>query len=215
VLRVATVHRALEEGVANVIDASAPTIIVLRHGRYHPPGSEAAYFIGRTDLELDDTGRAQARAVGQDLASLFKGALAPIVISSPLRRAAQTAAIAFPEVAAIIDPLAVETDFGALEGLSFVAALAQFPETVARYPDQDFSLVNGETRRDVVSRATALFHKIADLQVTGGAPIILVSHGFFLDAFCAVVAGDPDQPFERTFDHCVPVHLVCGGSSAH
>jgi ribonuclease H / adenosylcobalamin/alpha-ribazole phosphatase len=208
---IAAANSAVAEEALN---DSARTIVILRHGRYHPPGSEAAYFIGRTDLELDDIGQAQARAVGQSLSPLFENPAQPVVISSPLRRAVQTAALAFPKADVAIEPLAIETDFGALEGLSFAAALSQFPETIARYPDQDFSLVNGETRRDVVARATALFEMIVGLQTVRRAPVIVVSHGFFLDAFCAVVAGEPERGFERTFDHCSPMHLVRGSYSA-
>lgn len=61
-------------------------LILVRHGR--TPANAAGLLQGRLDQDLDDHGRAQAVAVA---AYLQRGHDVDVVVSSPLRRARQTA----------------------------------------------------------------------------------------------------------------------------
>lgn len=100
-----------------------PTRVVLvRHGA--TAHSAAKRFSGRNDLPLDLVGQRQAAALG---ARSFGAVTA--VVSSPLRRAMQTAqAVAAPLGLAVetIDDLA-ETDFGTWEGKTFDEITASDP----------------------------------------------------------------------------------------
>lgn len=174
---------------------------LIRHGRYADPAVDGFRFVGRSDPDLDHVGQAQALALHAQYAGLDQ----PIILTSPLRRADQTARLAFPGGDIQLEPLAMEIDFGQLEGLDFVAALAHYPATMQRYPELDFTGVGGEDRHQLIARASQLFDKC---RMLGGArPVILVSHAYFLDAFCAVAENEPRRPYSRAFQHCVPVRM--------
>jgi probable phosphoglycerate mutase len=82
------------------------TILLVRHGR--TATNAAGLFLGRADPELDDTGRAQARAIGDALGPVDR------VISSPLRRAMDTARCIDGPMT--VDDRFVELDYGAWDG---------------------------------------------------------------------------------------------------
>lgn len=88
-------------------------LVLLRHGETE--WSKSGRHTGRTELELTDTGRAQARAVGKTLGELDLDN--PVVISSPRKRAmttAETAGLTVDE----ISPVLAEWDYGRYEGLT-------------------------------------------------------------------------------------------------
>ena len=84
-------------------------VVLLRHGQ--TAWSLAGQHTGRTDVPLTDTGRAQAAAVAGRLpVEAFA-----LVLTSPLSRAADTAALAgFPD--AEHEPGLLEWDYGTVEG---------------------------------------------------------------------------------------------------
>jgi broad specificity phosphatase PhoE len=84
---------------------------------------------GRTDIALNATGLASSRAVGARLAAHeWDG-----IVSSPLRRAAQTAEV-LQDVADIpfcgTEPLLVERCYGAAEGLTSRERGRRFPDGI-------------------------------------------------------------------------------------
>jgi len=108
--------------------SSRTRLVLVRHGATEH--SAAARFSGRNELPLDEAGRAQAAG----LAARDYGKVAAVV-SSPLRRAVETAeAIASPLGVAVdvVDDL-VETDFGVWEGLTFAEALEADPDVMRRW----------------------------------------------------------------------------------
>jgi len=174
---------------------------LIRHGRYADPALDGYRFIGRSDPELDDVGQAQALALQGEFAVFER----PLILTSPLRRAYQTARLAFPGADIRLEPLAMEIDFGELEGLDFVEALARFPAAMQRYPELDFTGVGGEDRQQLIGRARLLLNKCRILGED--STVIVVSHAYFLDAFCAVAENEPRRPYSRAFQHCVPVRM--------
>lgn len=88
-------------------------LVLLRHGETE--WSKSGRHTGLTDLELTDTGRAQAATVGDTLGELDIDN--PVVISSPRKRALTTAEIAGLTVDEI-SPLLGEWDYGGYEGLT-------------------------------------------------------------------------------------------------
>jgi broad specificity phosphatase PhoE len=81
-------------------------LILARHGR--TAANAQGLLQGRMDLPLDEVGREQARKIAVALASV------DIVISSPLRRAVETAEALGKPIE--IDDRWIEMDFGDLDG---------------------------------------------------------------------------------------------------
>ena len=108
-----------------------PTMtVLLRHGDTRM--SPEHRFSGLCDLPLSADGSRQARAAACRLAA---GAQIDAVVTSPLRRAAATAAIAATELgltAATDDDLR-ETDFGEWEGFTLAEIQKRWPEAVAAW----------------------------------------------------------------------------------
>ena len=77
-------------------------LIVARHGQ--TAANAAGLLLGRADVELDDTGRRQAAALAEAVGP------ADVVVSSPLRRALQTAEAFRGEV--VVDERLIELDYG-------------------------------------------------------------------------------------------------------
>src|ERR1700704_2432818 len=123
------------------------TFVLVRHGE--TVGNSSIRYYGRTDVELSEYGRAQMRAVRRWLGHRFGSAEFAPVISSPLRRAAEGAAIIAGAGRPIIEiEEFVEVDFGRFEGLTADEIQARFPTDFARWNrdrlDPGFAYPEGE-----------------------------------------------------------------------
>ena len=140
-------------------------IVLVRHGE--TAANRARLALGRADPELTETGRAQAAA----LAAALAGTGAVRVLSSPLRRARETAA-AIAGVLGIgveVDDRLVEMDYGEWDERSFADLPA---EDLARWRrDASFAPPGGESLATVTDRVASLCAEHID-----GAPVIAVSH---------------------------------------
>ncbi len=150
-----------------------PTItLLLRHGQ--TPLSAEQRFAGLTDIELTETGAAQAKAAAARLAA--RGGI-DIIITSPLRRARQTAdaAVAATGARLVADEGFRETDFGAWEGLTFAEARERWPgELTAWLADPTAAPPGGESFAEVERRvAAALGRLLAD---HSRETVLVVSH---------------------------------------
>jgi probable phosphoglycerate mutase len=130
---------------------------------------------GRTDLPLDDAGRAQAETLGRRLA----GHRFALVLSSPRARALDTARLAgYADTVEVDDDLR-EWDYGELEGLTT-------PEIRERYPDWSIwtgPWPGGETPTEVGDRADRVIARCLDPSVDGDA--LLFAHGHLLRVLAA------------------------------
>ncbi len=151
--------------------SGAPTTtVLLRHGQ--TPLSIEARFSGiGSDPELTDAGRAQAREAGERLA----GQQFDAIISSPLRRAAETARIVAPGREIVFEEGFRETDFGAFEGLTFAEVHAKTPDELAAWlADPNVGPPGGEsfvaTDRRVGAALASLAERYPD------ARLLIVSH---------------------------------------
>ncbi|HET7530354.1 MAG TPA: bifunctional RNase H/acid phosphatase [Mycobacteriales bacterium] len=144
---------------------------LLRHGE--TPLSTERRFSGRGDPELTDKGWAQARAA----AARFAGRDITAVVSSPLRRAAQTAA-AVAEVAGgtvVTDDELVETDFGDWEGHSWAEIQQGWPDALAAWlADPSTAPPGGESFAATFARVARARERLADAY--SGSTIVVVSH---------------------------------------
>ncbi len=88
-------------------------VLLVRHGATE--WSVAGRHTGRTDVPLTELGVRQATAVRPIITDLLKGQT-PLVFTSPLVRARDTAAHAMPGVSATVDESLLEYDYGDYEG---------------------------------------------------------------------------------------------------
>ncbi|HEY8523866.1 MAG TPA: histidine phosphatase family protein [Acidimicrobiales bacterium] len=151
---------------------------VCRHGA--TAWSRAGRHTGRTDVPLLPVGEEQARALGARLADA--GAPFHLVLTSPLRRARATAALAgFPDAEVTAD--AAEWDYGDYEGLTRAAIRERVPGwTIWTHP-----VPGGETAGQVAARADRI---VARVRAAGGRAL-LVAHGHLLRVLAARWVGLP------------------------
>jgi ribonuclease H / adenosylcobalamin/alpha-ribazole phosphatase len=147
------------------------TTVLLRHGQ--TPMSVQKRYVGRSDVPLTDLGVRQAVAAAKRLAS----AGLDVIVTSPLRRAVQTAG----EVAAatgapvIADEGFRETDFGAWEGLTFGEVRQRWPaEMTAWLADPTVAPPGGESFTEVSERVTPALHRV--LAARERQAVLIVSH---------------------------------------
>ncbi len=147
-------------------------LVLLRHGQTEL--SLQRRYSGHGDPELTALGHAQAAAAAARLGELPDVA---VVLSSPLRRARQTAAVVAEATDAPLvtrDGL-IETDFGGWEGLTFAEARERDPELHASWlGSEDVAPPGGESFAEVGRRIeTELKNVLAGYP---GSTVVLVSH---------------------------------------
>jgi broad specificity phosphatase PhoE len=109
---------------------------------------------GGTDVQLNETGRRQAREAGRQM----EHSSVSRVLVSPLQRAIETARLAFPSRLDLIeaDELLIECDFGRLEGRPIEQVMQEHgitrKEQLAEILPDD-----GETWNGVVARCNLLW----------------------------------------------------------
>lgn len=130
------------------------TLLLVRHGE--TVGNSRIRYFGRTDLELSPLGRAQMAAARAWIEQHFGAARIVPVMSSPMRRARESAAIISGNPAPIEIKQFVEVDFGRFEGLTAAEIAERFPEDFARWNrdrlDPAFTYPGGENRAAFAAR---------------------------------------------------------------
>ncbi|PCC34132.1 hypothetical protein CIK74_11000 [Glutamicibacter sp. BW77] len=150
-------------------------LALVRHGQ--TDWNLAGRMQGRTDIDLNDTGRAQARELGREL----NGQNWDLVVASPLSRAQETALL----IAAELDvehaaPVAdvIERGFGPLEG-----------RIMAEVSEAEAATLAAETE----DRETVLHRMLGALSVlvqeNPGRKILVISHGAAMRIVRDALAG--------------------------
>ena len=143
-------------------------LILLRHGETE--WSRSGQHTGRTELALLDVGRDQARLVAEVLGDLQLRN--PVVISSPRRRALETAELALLTVGEVSADLA-EWDYGDYEGLT----TTQIREMVPNWSVWTHPCPGGETAEQVSDRADRAIAMALERMQT--RDVVFVGHGHF------------------------------------
>jgi probable phosphoglycerate mutase len=182
---------------------SGPAVTLIRHGE--TTWSANGQHTGRTDLDLTETGEAQARALGP----LMGGQPFDVVATSPMRRALRTAELAGLTPTEILDDLG-EWDYGDLEGLTTPEIRQQYPGwTIWTGP-----WPGGETAAAVGERADRVVARLQGLPP--GTRVALVAHGHILRVLGArwpgagvatgrMLALDTASVSELGWEHELPV----------
>jgi probable phosphoglycerate mutase len=143
-------------------------LFLLRHGETE--WSLSGQHTSRTDLDLTDTGRQQAKAAAETLAELQLDH--PFVVSSPRRRALVTAELAGLTVDEA-SPLLAEWDYGAYEGLTTPQIRREVPDWLV----WTHGCPGGESVSEVSDRADrAVALALAHL---ASRDVVFVGHGHF------------------------------------
>ncbi len=150
----------------------ATITLLLRHGQ--TPLSAERRFAGIGDIELTETGVRQAKLAGERLAA--RGGV-DVIVTSPLRRARQTAGEVAAATGAPVedDEDLRETDFGAWEGLTFTEAQRRWPEQVAAWlAGPAAAPPGGESLAAVATRVQAARERL--MAAHARQTVLVVSH---------------------------------------
>jgi broad specificity phosphatase PhoE len=152
--------------------ADPTTTILLRHGDTQL--SPEHRFSGLSDFPLSANGTLQAQAAARRLAT---GASIDAVVSSPLRRAIATAAIAADELGltSVIDDDLRETDFGDWDGFTLAEIQQRWPAAAEAWrSDPDPAPPGGESFAETAHRVNRACDRL--LREHGGQTVLVVSH---------------------------------------
>ena len=141
-------------------------LFVARHGK--TVWNEQNRVCGRTDVELTEKGIDQAKMLAQEA----KQQKLDIIISSPLKRARETAEIVAGEcqIPVVIEDRLIEQDYGIYEGVDRKdeAFLSNKRNFAYKYP-------GGESMMQVACRVYGLLDEIKEQYA--GKTVLLVCHG--------------------------------------
>ena len=143
-------------------------LVLLRHGETE--WSKSGQHTGCTDLDLTENGRAQAAAARPGLADLHLDN--PKVISSPRRRAVETAELAGLNIDEKSELLA-EWDYGSYEGVT----TAQIHQSRPDWSIWTDGCPDGETVAQVSDRADRAI--ALALEYMASRDVVFVGHGHF------------------------------------
>ncbi len=159
-------------------------LVLVRHGE--TTWNAMGKLQGREDIPLSEAGRQQARAAGRALSRYPFSGPGPVIITSPLQRAAETARLIageLPRVTALQeDSVLLERDYGAGAGLTR-------EERAMLYPKSDFPGL--EDRALAEMRIVEGIRHLA--KIWQGHDLILVSHGEICHIFLAYLRGEATQ----------------------
>ncbi|MYV39780.1 histidine phosphatase family protein [Streptomyces sp. SID1328] len=148
-------------------------IILWRHGQ--TAWNVERRFQGTTDVELTETGIAQARRAARQLASLRPDA----IIASDLRRASDTAdeLAALTGLDVVRDEALRETYAGVWQGLTHEEIIARFGDDYAAWKrGEPVRRGGGELETEVADRAAPVVLRHAEKLPEEGT-LVVVSHG--------------------------------------
>ena len=181
-------------------DAGPRRLVLLRHGRTAWNATGRAQ--GHADVELDETGHAQAAAVAPWVADL-----GPVALwSSDLARARQTAAYVEKEtgLTARLDARLREYDVGERAGMTMAEFAEQHPDEHAAWLQQRRAELPGaEETEQVLARSLPAYAEVADALAPGETAVV-VTHGAALRVSVLALLGWPPEQADALhgLDNC-------------
>ena len=169
-------------------ESGVTRVLLVRHGATVLSAEDR--FAGATNVELSETGRAQARALSRRLAPLAITAFH----ASPLDRTMETARLlAEPHGKPVQpDPGLLEINHGVWEGLTRIEAETRYADSYAKWEEDPYNFApdHGETGLAVTARAMpALLRVVAEHP---GGTVCVVSHKATIRLLLSAILGfDP------------------------
>ena len=159
------------------------TILLARHGE--TDWNVERRFQGHADPPLNETGRAQARALAEELARDEVHA----VYTSDLSRARETAEIVAARAGVPVVPLRElrEIDVGEWQGLTWNEIEERYPDGARRWHASGHGWETGETYEELAERFVAALRRVA--ADNPGRRVVVVAHGGTTRAVRAFLEG--------------------------
>jgi 2,3-bisphosphoglycerate-dependent phosphoglycerate mutase len=181
------------------------TLVLVRHGE--TDWNRDNRFQGHADPPLNETGRAQARALATELRREVFAAL----YTSPLQRAAETAAIIGYELGleARPDVALKEVDVGSWSGLTRAEVEQRHPTGFARWLEYGHGWDDGETYDELGARVVTGLARIAERH--HGGDVLAITHGGPIRSALAVaerVSFDEARRSIHVIGNCAVVRLA-------
>jgi broad specificity phosphatase PhoE len=175
-------------------------IILIRHGQ--TAWNKVERIRGQVDIPLDETGVAQARATAQRVVEDWQPSA---VISSPLRRAIQTAEVIAHQLCqeVCLEPGLLDINFGQWQGLSPAHVERRWPEMAAAWLTAPHTVhfPGGGSLDQVKQRSMTALHALIERH--GGQQIVVVAHTVVNRVImCAVLGLDNSHYWRIGQDTC-------------
>ncbi|WP_200260214.1 bifunctional RNase H/acid phosphatase [Streptomyces sp. HSG2] len=172
------------------------TFVLLRHGETALTPMKRFSGSGGGDPTLSDVGREQAEATA---AALARRGTIETVVSSPLARARETAAVVADRLglAMTVDDGLRETDFGAWEGLTFAEVGERHPDDLAAWlaSPEVAPTGGGESFAETAIRVAATRDRLVEAH--RGRTVLLVSHVTPIKTLVRLALGAPPEALYR------------------
>ena len=171
------------------------TLLLIRHGQTDW-NLEPARCLGWAEVELNETGRAQARDQGRAL----RGRGLELIVTSHLLRARETAEIIHVELGGelpfVVDPRLAETHRGEWETRLFAEIVAEESATWRAYREhpESFRFPGGESLAEQQRRVLACLRDCA----LDGRTTLLVTHGGSIRLARCCLDGRGIEAFHET-----------------
>lgn len=168
-------HEVATHAHWNGLEDTPTRFILLRHGQTEQ--SAAKVFSGSSDPHLTDVGVDQARRAANWIAATEDIGKISAIVSSPLRRTQETAAIVAEklDLEYQVEDKWREMDFGAFENLTRAEALEQYPEELPAW-ESSISVAppNGESIAAMHRRITSARKNLQEK--CEGTTVLVVTH---------------------------------------
>ena len=192
-------------------------VIIVRHGA--TDWSMVGKHTGRSDIALNDVGRQQSRRLRPFLERIITSTSAydgddsarqhaddePVVFTSTLSRASETAALALParfvDRAGPIEQL-VEIDYGRFEGLTS-PEIALIDPAWNLYTD---GCPGGESVAAVIARCDSFIAKTE--RMAAGRTVVVFTHGHFSRVLTARLLGQPASLGSTLYNDTATIAVV-------
>ena len=159
-------------------------VLILRHGKTEA-NFEKRYIGSRTDIPLSAEGMSAVEAASSQIRQMAGEDI--FLVSSPMKRAVQTAEILFPSEEVLLLEGLKEIDFGDFEGRNY-EELKDNPD-YQRWIDSNGTMPfpNGEDRADFIDRSVAEFYEV--LSLSGERTPVIVCHGGNIMGIMSTLTG--------------------------
>ncbi len=170
--------------------------ILIRHGETE--GNIAKKFAGHTDLPLNSLGEKNAKELlGNPKLRDWKR-----VISSPMKRCLETAALAIPEIKPELSPGLMEMNFGVFENLDYEEIQEKFPQELKQWNNDriNYTIPRGENLRDMIKRVVETFEE--ELKSYQGKTVIFTHGGTIGILLAHYLFNSPEHIWRFSIEHC-------------
>lgn len=167
-------------------------LYIIRHGKTE--WNEIHKLQGRTDIPLNEEGRAMAR----EAADRYKDIHFDICFCSPLARARETAEIllAGRDVPITFDDRLIEMSFGIYEGVENSFAVGDCPVNVLfEHPEQYEPVPEGESLEQLYARTGEFIADVVNPLLDEGKDVLIVGHGAMNSSIVCQIKGVPLKDF--------------------